>query len=126
VTWPGLLGAIGVGCLASAILVANNLRDIPSDTVAGKRTLAVRLGDARTRRLWMALVGVAFAAVIGCAFWRVWALVALLAAGLAVAPWRTLRSGAIGRALVPVLVATGRLQLGYAVLLALGLALAPR
>jgi 1,4-dihydroxy-2-naphthoate octaprenyltransferase len=53
-------------------------------------------------------------------------LVALLAVGLAVAPWRTLRSGAVGRALVPVLVATGRLQLGYAVLLALGLALTPR
>jgi 1,4-dihydroxy-2-naphthoate octaprenyltransferase len=114
-----------VGCLASAILVANNLRDIPSDTVAGKHTLAVRLGDARTRRLWMGLAGVAFAAAIGCAFWRLGALAALLAIGLAVAPWRTLRSGAVGRALGPVLVATGRLQLGYAVLLAAGLALTP-
>ena len=125
-TWAGLLGAIGIGCLASAILVANNLRDIPSDTVAGKHTLAVRLGDARTRRLWTGLVGVAFAVAVGCAVWRVGSLVALLAVGLAVAPWRTLRSGAVGRALVPVLVATGRLQLGYAVLLALGLALTPR
>lgn len=124
-TWVGALGAIGVGCLASAILVANNLRDIPSDTVAGKHTLAVRLGDARTRRLWMGLAGVAFAAAIGCAFWRLGALAALLAIGLAVAPWRTLRSGAVGRALVPVLVATGRLQLGYAVLLTAGLALTP-
>ena len=123
ITWVGLLGAIGVGCLASAILVANNLRDIPSDTAAGKRTLAVRLGDARTRQLWMGLVGVAFTAAAGCAFWRLGALAAVLAAGLAVAPWRALRSGALGRALVPVLVATGRLQLGYAALLALGLAL---
>ena len=125
-SWPGLLGAVGMGCLASAILVANNLRDIPSDTVAGKRTLAVRLGDAQTRRLWLALVVAALVAAAVCGLWRWGALAALAAVVLAVPPWRTLRSGAVGRDLVPVLVATGRLQLGYAVLLALGLTLTPR
>lgn len=125
-SWPGLLGAVGMGCLASAILVANNLRDIPSDTVAGKRTLAVRLGDAQTRRLWLALVVAALVAAALCGLWRWGALAALAAVVLAVPPWRTLRSGAVGRDLVPVLVATGRLQLGYAVLLALGLTLTPR
>ncbi|MGB4808502.1 MAG: 1,4-dihydroxy-2-naphthoate polyprenyltransferase, partial [Candidatus Phosphoribacter baldrii] len=61
-----------------------------------------------------------------CGLWRWGALAALAAVVLAVPPWRTLRSGAVGRDLVPVLVATGRLQLGYAVLLALGLTLTPR
>ena len=56
-TWFGLAGAVGVGVLASAILVANNLRDIPTDAETGKRTLAVRLGDRRTRLLYAGLVG---------------------------------------------------------------------
>ncbi len=121
VTWPGLLGAVGVGALASAILVANNLRDIPSDAVAGKRTLAVRLGDARTRQLWSGLVVVAVVAGAVAALWRPGALIVLVALGLAVSPWRALRAGAVGHDLVPVLVASGRLQLGYAVLLTAGL-----
>ncbi|MBK8468565.1 MAG: 1,4-dihydroxy-2-naphthoate polyprenyltransferase [Candidatus Phosphoribacter sp.] len=120
-TWPGLACAVGVGALASAILVANNLRDIPTDRVSGKTTLAVRLGDPATRRLWGLLVVVALAMVVVVACWYPLALLALPSAALAVAPWRVLRSGALGRELVPVLVATGRLQLGYAVLLAAAL-----
>ena len=126
VTWPGVFAAVGVGALASAILVANNLRDIPSDAVAGKHTLAVRLGDARTRWLWGALVGVALLMAAVCGLWHVSALIALASLPLAVPPARALRAGAVGRDLVPVLGATGRLQLGYAVLLALGLILAAR
>ncbi len=121
VTLAGLAGAVGVGALASAILVANNLRDIPTDTVVGKRTLAVRLGDGRTRRVWELLVVAAFAMVLICAIGQPWALLGLLAAPLAVGPRRVVRAGALGRDLVPVLVATGRLQLGYAALLGLGL-----
>jgi 1,4-dihydroxy-2-naphthoate octaprenyltransferase len=122
-TIPGLLGAVGVGALASAILVANNLRDRPSDAASGKNTLAVRLGDARTRRLWIVLVAAALLAAVGCAVWRPWSLLALASAGLALGPLRAVRSGATGPALIPVLAGTGKLQLGYAVLLALGLAL---
>ena len=64
-TWElaALYAAIGIGALACAILVVNNLRDIPTDTVAGKRTLAVVLGDRRTRLLYLGLVVVAAAAV---------------------------------------------------------------
>ena len=58
VSWFGVLGAVGVGAIASAILVANNLRDIPTDTEHGKQTLAVRLGDHRTRLLYVVLVAV--------------------------------------------------------------------
>lgn len=118
-----LLGAVGVGVLACAILVANNLRDVPTDTVAGKRTLAVRLGDRRTRDFYAALLAVAAstcatAALLG----RPAALLALLAAPLAVAPLRAVRSGATGPALLPVLRDTGRLELVFGLLLGVGLA----
>lgn len=122
-TWPAVAGGIGCGALACAILVTNNLRDIPTDAVAGKRTLAVVLGDARTRALYTALVAVAFVVLLAVAPVAVGALLALLAAPLAVAPVRAVRSGRTGRELVPVLGGTGRLQLAYGVLLGVGLAL---
>jgi 1,4-dihydroxy-2-naphthoate polyprenyltransferase len=115
--------AVPVGCLATALLVVNNLRDIPTDAIAGKRTLAVRIGDGPTRVLYVALVAVAFAALPVLALRRPWALLALLALPLAAAPMRTIASGASGRALIAVLGNTGRLQLAYGGLLALGLAL---
>ena len=62
-----LYAAVGVGALACAILVANNLRDIPTDKVAGKRTLAVALGDERTRHLYGLLIDLAVVALIGVA-----------------------------------------------------------
>ncbi len=70
ITPVGVLGAVGVGALATAILVANNLRDIPTDSVTGKKTLAVRLGDARTRQLYVGLFGVAIVCTLLMAFWR--------------------------------------------------------
>jgi 1,4-dihydroxy-2-naphthoate octaprenyltransferase len=126
-----LLGGVGVGALSCAILVVNNLRDIPGDTVAGKRTLAVRLGDPATRRLYAALVGVALAvpAIVGMlgtvlpGTWPATAILGLGAVVLAVGPLRAVREGALGPALVPVLGGTGRLLLGYGVLLAAGIAL---
>ena len=124
VTGTALLGGIACGALACAILVVNNLRDIPTDVVAGKRTLAVVLGDERTRLLYAGLVVAAFAVAVLLVAVTPWSLLALLAAPLAARPLRRVRGGATGRDLVPVLVGTGTLQLAYAVLLTLGLLLA--
>jgi 1,4-dihydroxy-2-naphthoate octaprenyltransferase len=118
-----LAGAIGVGALACAVLVVNNLRDVPTDAVAGKITLAVRLGEDGTRQLYLALVALPFVAAVVAAFSHPWALLALLCLPLAVPAVQTVRSGAKGLALLPVLAGTGRLALVYALLLAVGLAL---
>jgi 1,4-dihydroxy-2-naphthoate octaprenyltransferase len=113
--------AVAVGFLACALLVANNLRDIPTDTVSGKRTLAVRLGDRRTRSFYVGLVVGAFVVGVGCAFSRWGAVACLLAVPLAVAPVRAVLAGARGRDLIAVLVGTARLQLGFGLTLAAGL-----
>lgn len=121
-----------MGFLAVAILEANNVRDISTDSVAGKRTLAVRLGQRRARALYRALVVAAFATIVlGVATGIVeagyglsqWALLALAAWPLAIGPVEAVGS-AEGRALVPVLVGTAQLQLVFGALLALGLWLA--
>ncbi|MEA3019714.1 MAG: 1,4-dihydroxy-2-naphthoate polyprenyltransferase, partial [Actinomycetota bacterium] len=118
-----LAASIPVGCLATALLVVNNLRDIPTDMVAGKRTLAVRVGDGPTRVLYVALVVAAFAALPVLALRRPWAVLGFVALPLAIPPVRRIASGVTGGALVPVLADTGRLQLAYGALVAVGLAL---
>jgi 1,4-dihydroxy-2-naphthoate polyprenyltransferase len=124
ITGLSVVMGCAAGCLSCALLAVNNLRDIPSDTTAGKRTLAVRIGDARTRWLYVGLIVGAFAlAVVAGVLWRPEALLALLAVGAAVPPVRTVRAGARGGALIAVLVQTGRLQLVYGALATLGLAL---
>jgi 1,4-dihydroxy-2-naphthoate octaprenyltransferase len=115
-----LLGGVAMGALACAILVANNLRDLPTDRTVGKRTLAVLLGDRRTRLLYAGLVGLGLLAGSPLA---PEGLLPLLAAPLAAGPVRAVLGGADGRDLVPVLGATGRLQLAVAVLLAAALVL---
>ena len=120
-----IAGAIGVGAIASAILVANNLRDIPTDQIHGKKTLAVRLGQSRTRRLYAALLIVALACVLVAGIIDPTALVALLSFVLAIPLLRRVLGGAIGKDLIPVLSGTGRLELVYGVLLAIGLMAAP-
>jgi 1,4-dihydroxy-2-naphthoate octaprenyltransferase len=119
-----ILAAVPVGLLACALLVANNLRDIPGDTAAGKRTLAVRLGEHRTRRLYEALVIVPFAfpIVLG-ALEHGPPFIALAAAPLALGAITPVHTGARGPALIPTLRATGQLTLAFAVLLAVGLAI---
>jgi 1,4-dihydroxy-2-naphthoate octaprenyltransferase len=118
-----LLGCVA-GCLACALLVVNNLRDIPTDTVAGKRTLAVRLGDAATRWLYVALLAGAFVLVVVVALTgRVGALAGLVAVPLAVVPARRVRAGAAGRDLIAVLGETGRVQLVAGLLTAVGVVL---
>lgn len=118
-----LLGCVA-GCLACALLVVNNLRDIPTDTVAGKRTLAVRLGDRATRWLYIGLVAVAFVlVVVVAATGRVGALAGLAALPLALRPCRRVLAGAAGRDLIAVLGETGRVQLVTGALVALGVVL---
>ena len=121
--------SVPMGLLAVAILVANNLRDIPTDAVAGKRTLAVRLGDRRTRTLYRICIVGAFAAIVLGALVDVldegsglspWSLLALAAAVAAVGPCRRVGQ-AQGRDLIPVLVATARLQVAFGAAFALGL-----
>ena len=104
--------------------MTNNLRDLEGDREVGKRTLAVRLGFPRTRRLYAGLVGLAFAAVLLAAVSHPTALVGLVAAPLAVRPVRAVLGETYGRDLLPALGQTGVLQLGYAVALTVGLVLA--
>ncbi|NUR15716.1 MAG: 1,4-dihydroxy-2-naphthoate polyprenyltransferase [Dermatophilaceae bacterium] len=121
-TAAGWWGAIGVGALSSAILVANNLRDIPTDREHGKRTLAVRMGESGTRWFYVALVAVAFVMTGLASFTSPWALLALLAAPLVVKPMQTVVGRATGRGLIPALAGTGQFLLAWSLLLAVGLA----
>jgi 1,4-dihydroxy-2-naphthoate octaprenyltransferase len=123
ISWVALAAAIGVGLLACALLVANNLRDVHTDPAAGKRTLAVVLGETRNRTAYAVMIAGAMLAVLVCGLVEPWCLLGLLAGALAVQPVRTVLTGAQGRALIPVLGQTGRLQVGYAVLLTAGLVL---
>jgi len=125
-TWPATAAysAVGIGCLASAVLVANNLRDIPTDTEASTRTLAVVLGDQRTRIFYVVLLDVAVLAVVVLAFAATpWALLALLGFVPGIRAAHVLVGGATGAALVPVLQLTGLTELLYAVWLLAGLAI---
>jgi 1,4-dihydroxy-2-naphthoate octaprenyltransferase len=118
-----------LGFLAVAILVANNLRDIETDAAAGRRTLAVRLGDRRTRALYRACVVAAFLVV------ALGVIAEAIDDGIGITPWALLAFGALpvvirqiiaiagaqGRALIGVLVGTAALQVVFGVLLAAGL-----
>ncbi len=122
---PAVYAAVGVGSLACAILVVNNLRDIPTDTVVGKRTLAVVLGADRTRGLYLLLVLAAAAACVAVAVSTTWwVLVGLGFLLPAARGLRTVLSGAVGPALVPVLQSTGLAELAWAVLVAVPLVVA--
>ena len=118
-----VVASVPVGLLATALLVVNNLRDIPTDAASGKRTLAVRVGDPGTRLLYVGCLAGAFSCLLLLAIARPAALLALLALPLAPRPALAIGRGLTGPALVPVLVDTGRLQLVFGLLLALGIAL---
>jgi 1,4-dihydroxy-2-naphthoate octaprenyltransferase len=128
---PAWWGGIVMGLLAVAVLVANNLRDIPTDEAAGKRTLAVRLGDRGTRNLYRACVVGAFATiVVGVVVFIAdesiglpqWGLFGLIAWPLAIRPFERIRT-ATGPDLIPVLTGTALLHAACGLTLALGLVL---
>ena len=115
--------SVSVGIFATALLVINNLRDRVGDTESGKRTLAVRMGDAATRRLYLAMMVGAFVvlAIAVVAYERPWGLLGLLGVPAMVPGLRAVQSGAQGRDLIPVLEATGRTQLVAGLALSIGL-----
>ena len=122
-TWLPFAASAAIGLLACALLVINNLRDIPTDSETGKRTLAVVLGDQRTRVLYIGCILVPFCVALVLAPTRPLTLLALVALPLAFAPVRQVRDGATGRSLIVALGQTGRLELAYGALLTLGLAI---
>jgi 1,4-dihydroxy-2-naphthoate octaprenyltransferase len=114
--------ACGIGSLACAILVANNLRDIPTDRETGKRTLAVVMGDQGSRDLFASLHAMAYAFLVVIArFLTPWALVAFLAVPLSVRAVLVVRRGAVGPALISALRDTGLAELVFAIGLFAGL-----
>ena len=121
VDWVGLTAAVVMGSLSSAVLVANNLRDIPTDAQSGKITLAVRLGDARTRRCYLALLAIAGLLTVVLAAATPWCLAGLAAVPLAVRASGPVRTGLLGRQLIPVLRDTGLTMLVWAIAVALAL-----
>ncbi len=122
-TAESFLAACVVGFFATALLVTNNLRDIPTDERSDKVTLAVRMGDERTRILYLSLL-VAAAVVLGLlSLLRPWAAVGFLAFPLLAPPVKAVRSNAVGPALIPVLVATAKAQLVLGIFLTFGLIL---
>lgn len=125
ISWVGLAAAVGIGSISAAVNLANNIRDIPTDSETGKITLAVRLGDTRARQFFLFLVSVPFLMSIGLAFATPLAIIALIPVPLVVKATRPVRSGDTGPALIPVLGDTGKAMLAWAVLTAIALALNP-
>ncbi len=124
VDWVTWLAACGVGLIACAILMINNVRDIPTDSVSGKKTQAVRLGDRGARIAYVVMMLIPFVLVAVIALRHPWALIALVL--LPVVVLRLIRptlAGGTGRSLIPVLRDTGLVELAYAILLGIGIAL---
>jgi len=122
-SWLGLAASVPAGLLACALLIVNNLRDIQGDTVAAKRTLAVRLGDAHSRTAYLLTLVLAFCGAALIAIDRPLTLITAITVPLAWLPLRSVRAGASGPALIKALGQTGRLQLAFGIVFAIGLAI---
>jgi 1,4-dihydroxy-2-naphthoate octaprenyltransferase len=122
-SWLGVAASVPAGLLACALLIVNNLRDIHGDTLAGKRTLAVRLGDARSRTAYAVTLLVPFLCAAVIAIYRPFTLLVVLAVPLAFVPVRSVQAGASGPALIKALGETGRVQLAFGLMFAIGLAI---
>ncbi|WP_309074882.1 1,4-dihydroxy-2-naphthoate polyprenyltransferase [Paenarthrobacter sp.] len=123
VSLAAVIGAIGTGLIACALLMANNVRDIPTDAAAGKRTLAVRLGDRHARESYVLMLAVAILLVIVLAPTKPWMLIVLLLIPACLMPAWLMVNGKKRKSLIPVLKQTGMINLGYSLLFSLGLIL---
>ncbi len=121
-SWLELLAAIPAGLLSCALLMINNLRDIGSDAEVGKRTLAVRLGDRRSRAVYIASLLLPFVAALALTPARPLAALTVVTLPLAWGPIQAVRSGAAGPTLIKALGQTGRLQLAFGIVFTIGLA----
>jgi 1,4-dihydroxy-2-naphthoate octaprenyltransferase len=122
-TWLSLFAAVPAGLLAVALLLVNNLRDRPRDAEVGKKTLSVRVGDIRTRQLYLCCASLPFVIAFSIAWVNPFVLLTALGLIALVPPVRMVTAGAVGRDLITVLQNTGRLQMIFGVLFSLGLAL---
>ncbi|UFU05820.1 1,4-dihydroxy-2-naphthoate polyprenyltransferase [Ruania halotolerans] len=111
ITGPAVLAACSIGAVACALLMVNNIRDIPTDEVAGKRTLAVRLGEGRARLAYVILLIAAVACALAIAFWAPWALLLIWLVLPVFQLSAQVLGGAAGRELIQVLARTGLLEL---------------
>ena len=123
ISLPALIGAVGTGLIAMALLMANNVRDIPTDREAGKRTLAVRLGDEAARISYVMMLAVAILLPLFLAADYPWVLLVLLLIPACLMPSWLMLKGKKRRSLIPVLQQTGLINLGFALLYSLGLVL---
>ena len=121
--WEAWVGGTGIGLIVCALLMINNIRDIPTDSVTGKRTLAVRLGDRRARITYGAMLAGAIVSgfAIGVSHWPI-AIGMIPLGAWAVVLARRVLSGLEGRALIPVLRDTGLLELAYGAVILLTIA----
>ncbi|WP_113716109.1 1,4-dihydroxy-2-naphthoate polyprenyltransferase [Arthrobacter dokdonensis] len=123
VSTAAVLGSIATGLIAVALLMANNVRDIPTDRQVGKRTLAVRLGDRNARLSYVVMLGLSLAVMMVLAPAKPWLLLVLLLAPFMLMPSWLMLKGKKRKSLIPVLKQTGLLNLGFSVLFAAAMAL---
>lgn len=118
-----LLGSISTGLIAVALLMANNVRDIPTDTEVGKRTLAVRLGDRNARLSYVLMMALSLALMLFLAAAKPWILLVLLLVPFMLLPSWLMLKGKKRKSLIPVLKQTGLINLGFSVLFAAAMVL---
>jgi 1,4-dihydroxy-2-naphthoate octaprenyltransferase len=119
ISFEVLLASFAMGCLASAILVLNNLRDLEKDKLAGKITLAVKIGDSQTRRLYQALLFTPLLIAIALVPTSFYFLLAFLALPQILKVTASIRTGASGSALIELLERTGKIQIIYSLAISL-------
>ncbi|WNM24185.1 1,4-dihydroxy-2-naphthoate polyprenyltransferase [Demequina capsici] len=123
ITWWAVVAAAGVGFTSVAMLMVNNIRDIETDALTGKRTLAVKLGPQRARHAFLGVMMAPVACALLVSFAHPWALLATIMALPSLLIGLAVRGPFEGRALAPIFMATSGVGLGYGVLLAVGIAL---